>query len=319
MQPPRLSVILCNYNDAGYLESAIKRLCEGPGVPDQLIVVDDGSTDESLDILDRVQRDNVELEIVRHETNQGIVAAGASGLARATGDFVAWWSVDDRVNPNIFDAVRDAAARYPDVGAIATETDVALETVGGDLAPLYSHRYGVSASGQYISGDDFASLLRQRYVWLGSSGAFIRRDTLVAQGGWREGAGLFADWIAIYMAAFQQGVTLIGTPMSTVVRRENSYGARVRATPGAECRALRNLLDVLREPGNADARAALRRGPLALSYAFGLQLARAGAMRPGDWDLLLAAATRHGWHRLARRLKPGDLDITRLLDRESSG
>ena len=319
MQPQRLSVILCNYNDARYLESAIMRLREGPGVPDQLIVVDDGSTDESLDILDRVQREDVALEVVRHEQNLGIVAAGESGLARATGNFVAWWSVDDRVEPGIFDAARDAAVRNPEVGAIATETNVALETTGGALTPLYTHRYGVSASGQYVSGNDFASLHRWRYVWLGSSGAFVRRDALVAQGGWCKDAGLFADWIAIYMAAFRHGVTLIGTPMSTVVRRENSYAARVRATPGAEHRALRSLLEVLREPDNADTRAALRRGPLALSYAFGAQLARVGAMRPRDWDLVAAAATRHGLHRLARRLKPGDPDVAILLEREFSG
>lgn len=47
MPAPTLSVILCNYNDAPYLEAAVTTIVSAPQPPDQIVVVDDGSSDDS--------------------------------------------------------------------------------------------------------------------------------------------------------------------------------------------------------------------------------------------------------------------------------
>lgn len=315
---PTFSVIVCHYNDVGYLSDGLARVFAQSRVPDQVILVDDGSDPDQREIAETIVRAYPDLEMIWQSSNQGVVAAGNAGLERAYGDFVAWWSVDDHIAPDLIANVERAAVAHPTAGVISPETHVAYED-DERLVPAYTHRYGLSADRLFLTGDEFSSLQRRRYIWLGSSGAFIRRDVLVGQGGWREDLGLFADWTANYMAAFRHGVTLIGAPMSTIVRRADSYSARVRATRGAERRALNNLLDTLHEPGNASSRAALRHGALALSYAFGSLFVTTTAARPRDWDLLLAAAVHHGVHLALRLLRRGNPDVATLLKRDLNG
>ena len=286
------SVIICHYNDSRFLADALAGVLEQEDPPDQVIVVDDGSDQAERAGFDAIVARYPRLEVVRHPANRGVVAAGLTGLERATGDYVAWWSVDDKVEPGILSAARAAAARFPGAGVIATETDVVTE-VNARRVPAYSYRFGTDRAGTFVSGREFAALNGRRYIWMSATGAFVRRDVLRSGLGWCEEFGLFADWIALYATAIRYGAVLIGRPMSTVLCRADSAGKLFRADEAAQTAALRAFLDSLREPESADVRAAFSRGPLAVSHAFGWLLFRAAWNRPGDWDLLVSAGVRH--------------------------
>jgi glycosyltransferase involved in cell wall biosynthesis len=96
---PKLSVIIPVYNEAGTLEEIIRRV-RATGLVDELLVVDDGSADDSAAILARLANAGAPpLRILRHPRNQGKGAAMQTGLAAATGDVVLVQDADLEYNP----------------------------------------------------------------------------------------------------------------------------------------------------------------------------------------------------------------------------
>lgn len=81
---PPVSVIIAAYNEQAFIETTIASILDS-GFPCEVIVVDDGSTDRTPEIL---QKFAGRIEIVTHPTNKGKGAAMASGLREAQGEIV---------------------------------------------------------------------------------------------------------------------------------------------------------------------------------------------------------------------------------------
>jgi len=311
---PTFSVIICHFNDTEYLAGGLARVFGQTRPPDQVILVDDGSDPEQRAIVEATANLYPDLEVVWQPANLGVVAAGNAGLEHANGDFVSWWSVDDHISPDMFAEAERAAIAHPDAGVIATETDVAHER-DGQLVPAYIHRYGLDSNLRFVTGEELAALQHWRYVWLASSGAFVRRAALLSGIGWREELDWFADWAALYDAANRYGAVLVGRPLSTVLRRPGSFGTLARADRRKSRVVICNYLDWLHRRESGSMRKALRRGPQALGHALGRSLLRAAWNRPSDWPLLLSV----GWGYGARRRRGGpDVPIAWLLNEKAA-
>jgi hypothetical protein len=81
---PPVSVIIAAYNEQAFIETTVTSILDS-GFPSQVIVVDDGSTDRTPEMLERL---GGRAEVITHPTNRGKGAALASGLSQATGEIV---------------------------------------------------------------------------------------------------------------------------------------------------------------------------------------------------------------------------------------
>ncbi|MFP6574336.1 MAG: glycosyltransferase family 2 protein [Pirellulaceae bacterium] len=95
-----LSVVIPVYNEVATLEQVIQRVRD-TGLNQQIILVDDGSTDGTRELLDGL-RDQEDLKILFHESNQGKGAALITGFSEATGDVVVIQDADMEYNPAEF-------------------------------------------------------------------------------------------------------------------------------------------------------------------------------------------------------------------------
>jgi len=95
----KLSVIMPVYNEAATVEEIVRRVLAEPHEK-ELIIVDDGSTDGTREILARIQQQEPErVRVILHERNQGKGAAVRTGLAQATGDVVLIQDADLEYDP----------------------------------------------------------------------------------------------------------------------------------------------------------------------------------------------------------------------------
>ena len=90
----KFSVLITNFNYENYVVDAVESALKQTQEPAEIIVVDDGSTDGSVSLLQEKYGTNQKIKILS-QTNSGQLAAFSRGLAAATGDFVAFLDADD--------------------------------------------------------------------------------------------------------------------------------------------------------------------------------------------------------------------------------
>jgi len=96
---PNISVVMPCYNQAPYLEEAVRSVLDQIGVSVELIVLDPGSTDGSRGILSRLQQEYGDALRLVLEPDQGQSDAVNRGMALARGRVLGWLNSDDRLVP----------------------------------------------------------------------------------------------------------------------------------------------------------------------------------------------------------------------------
>jgi glycosyltransferase involved in cell wall biosynthesis len=122
---PQVSVILSTYNNERYLKSAIRSILRQTFTDFELIVVNDGSTDRTADIL-RHLRDS-RLRVITHQHNQGKVASCNQAIRQAQGEFIARMDGDDLIHPCKLAAQVAYLRQHPQVVLIGTR----MKRIGG--------------------------------------------------------------------------------------------------------------------------------------------------------------------------------------------
>lgn len=102
MSAPLLSIVMPVYNVAPYLSRCLDSLAAQTHRIDELIVVDDGSTDDCPRILAEYAKRLPQMRVIRQE-NGGLSAARNTGLAQATGQYLAFVDSDDFVAPTMYE------------------------------------------------------------------------------------------------------------------------------------------------------------------------------------------------------------------------
>lgn len=104
----KLSLVIPCYNEAANLPLLLERCMEVTSQPDcEVILVDNGSTDNSPDVLRELLPDHTSCRSIRVEQNQGYGFGILSGLKAARGDILAWTHADMQTDPQ--DALRGLA------------------------------------------------------------------------------------------------------------------------------------------------------------------------------------------------------------------
>lgn len=261
-----LSVVLCNRSDGHWLKRSLPPLARELGGADQIVFVDDGSEDDSLAIARAILPADERVSVIENGRSLGVIEAGRIGFAHARGAYVAWLSADDEVRPGLFARVRAAARAWPAAGVIGSETTVERTQSDG---PPSRYAFAAGLANRWLSPAELSSELRSAYVWIASSGAFLRRESLAAIGGWDPGLGQFSDWYAVYALAAAHGCVLLDIEGSLLRVRPDSFGARANRDRSFRDAAIARLFELLCRPENAVLRRFLARGALALPYALG--------------------------------------------------
>lgn len=169
----RVSVIIPAYNAAGFIRKAVDSVLSQTWTNREIIVVNDGSSDHTLKVLESYEN---KINIV-NKVNGGLPGARNRGILAATGEYVAFLDADDRWLPGKLERQAEILATEPNVGFCSTHTLV--ETPDG------------TASGEWTCPCIEGTLLKTLFLRNGAipgsgSGVMARRSLF-------EHAGLFDE------------------------------------------------------------------------------------------------------------------------------
>ncbi len=180
-QSPVISVVIPLYNKGRYVKRTIDSVLSQEFQDFEVIVVDDGSTDDGPEIVK--QFDDRRIRIVTQE-NAGVSAARNRGIQEAQADLIAFLDADDEWLPDFIETVVGLAERFPDAGAYAT--GYRMLKGGEHVYRNMTIRGGREKCGCYFD------LLRKGIV-ISASSVAVRRSVFDRVAGFRVGYQLGED------------------------------------------------------------------------------------------------------------------------------
>jgi len=196
---PSITVVIPTYNNAPYLASAIDSILAQGFTDYEIVVVDDGSTDATPEVLEPYK------QRIRyhHQRNQGLAVARNVGLALAAGEFVTYLDGDDMMLPSNLGWKHAALVRRNELGGVFSDFEVFndhgtqhrrgmpktfgyFQRTGRTVAEIFAHREELvdarSEQRQFYHGEVFDQLFL---------GNFILPSTMVFRKQFAEEVGQF--------------------------------------------------------------------------------------------------------------------------------
>ena len=317
MSSATFAVVVPTYNRAHHVCAAIDSILSQDGPPEEVIVVDDGSTDDTLAVLARYG-DRVRIVA---QVNGGVSAARNVGAAVATADWLTFLDSDDLWCPGRMTLLRkDLAGADPAV--VAHVANVLFKGVGAARDFFSVARIGVLPGHVQTVARPLGMFLHAFFL----IGAAFRRDVFVDLGGFDPAFRTDEDSDIAHRLAVRGPFMVRGDVVAEVIRHPGDADAlsplRGRDRLGAndlKQRLFRAAYARAQDPGDRALAAA------ALSATL---LQRAGLIRAtgqgGYWPMLWRAVRTHpsparGLARAVRAVMTGHVSRKDAVDRTAAG
>lgn len=220
---PKFSVIVPLYNKAPFVRKALESIASQTYRDFELIVVDDGSTDNSLEVVNEYIRDvlcvmcdvckNVR---VSHQKNSGVAAARNRGVAESHGEYVCFLDADDWWEANFLEEMDHLITEYPDAGIYAS--NYIYYKPGKTHVALSLPRGYIDYPKAYYEGSSMP-------VWTGAT--CMLRKVFDEMGGFPLGIKLGEDFLLWAKTALHYKVAFCEKPLAYY---NNDIPASMRAT-----------------------------------------------------------------------------------------
>jgi glycosyltransferase domain-containing protein len=295
-----VSVLLCNYNNARYLPDSLGALCSQTRPADEVILLDDGSTDESLEIIEDFARRFPFIRVLKNEINRGLLYSINRALNESRCDFVVWAAADDRLMPNFLEHNVRYLRKFATAGM--TFSRLAVFPDGSDEITSFTEAnhgaafdYGTEA--HFLSPAMLQQRLQRSHLWISANTVVANRQALVRAGGFDPQLRWHADYFAFLAIAFRQGVCCIPETLAVMRQRDETYSSRGMANYDEQRVTLGFLADRLTTKGWRDVGIAVLCCPSVLSPFGGLML-RVLLRKPRRWPFVVTYGlwwANHQW------------------------
>jgi glycosyltransferase involved in cell wall biosynthesis len=118
VSPATVSVVIPCFDYVRFLPSAVRSALTQEGVDVDVVIVDDASTDGSLEMARALSAEHPAVTVIAHDVNRGPVATFNDGLALAEGEFLVRLDADDMLAPGALARATALARAYPSVGLV---------------------------------------------------------------------------------------------------------------------------------------------------------------------------------------------------------
>lgn len=211
-----VSIVVASYNHAKFLEQRMDSLINQTYQNIEILVIDDCSPDNSVEVLRRYEsRSKVRL-IVR-EQNSGWVVVSNQGVEMAAGEFVIFANCDDACDPRMIERLVSAMRFYPNAGIAFCRSwlvDADDKVISDDLEIQESAFRSKCAVDTLITGAEMSRFLLHGCVIPNLSAALIRRDCFLNVGGLSTAYRACSDWDLFFRISSKFDTAYVAEPLN---------------------------------------------------------------------------------------------------------
>jgi glycosyltransferase involved in cell wall biosynthesis len=271
---PTISVVTPNYNHGRCIAENIRSVAGQGFQPIEHIIVDDGSTDDSREIIGALAREYCLVKLVV-QRNRGTAFAMHVGTQAARGDFIMYLGADDVIPERSLGRFHDVMTAHPNAALICGDVAFVNEQTGHNWV-----RRGLNLPAPtYISPEDLVAQQRRGLNVINGAAAVVRRDVILEAEMNDISLRWYLDFTHYNAIAYRHGVHYIPEVLHRflVTGKNYSIGASIWRLQEP---ALGRLFEVLNSPRFSDVRDKFRRSgilgiaPHILRYMFNHKSAR---------------------------------------------
>lgn len=213
---PRLSIVIAAKNEQRFLPDQLRALALQAVQPDEVVLVDDGSTDDTLAIMRAFAWSRPGVRIISLPESAGCPRATNRGVAESTGDWLYIASANDVMHGGAMTAIARAIRAFPSAHLIA-----------GDVAGIH---LGWSEDGLVtpvqMSPERVAQLIGPMGI-IHAAGAVISREAWDRYGGWEPTWFPYSETLCWHVTACRYGLVYTPDPIAWVRVHEGSASTTV--------------------------------------------------------------------------------------------
>ena len=240
-----LSVIMANYNHVHFVGGALRAILTQSRQPDEIIVIDDGSTDDSVEVLREFETKHSIVSLYRNKENRGAVFTANRALALASSDYVYSAAADDRVGPGLFEKSMKMLEAHPDAGLCCSDPATFDHT---GFISMDERQF--SDRPCYLSPDSLTTVLKGGFI--AGHTSIVKRSAMVEMGGFRPELMWVCDWFLWLAIGFRYGVCYLPEPLAAFRRNPYSFSAVGERDREQQAKALTQVLALVKSPEYRD-------------------------------------------------------------------
>ncbi len=292
----KFSILLLNYNQAKFLPESLGSILNQTRRADEIIIADDSSTDESVEIIKSYQSKYSELQFTQNQRNMGMHDTVNRCAALATGDFLAILAADDLLLPSCLENHANLVQKHPHIGLSCSDL-----TIFEDRKPycFEFYPYLPGSEALVLAPNAFIALLRKTRFWIASCGCFYNRRLFLEYGGYDPALKSLGDYHINYQIGFRHGIAYIPKPLASVRVVPNSYGNLVGKNFNQRYRVMEALMSKVSKAKDLAFRKAMKDSRI-LSYN-GLFISLYLLVNPVHWKYLPGIIIKT-WKSLLKKL-----------------
>ena len=213
------SIIVPVYNSTNSLEHCIHSIQRQTYTDFELILVDDGSSDGSAELCDKLAAENADIQVI-HKPNGGVSSARNAGIDAAKGEYITFCDSDDYLEPDYLENLVQTAKSNPDCGHIWC----CFQTVTGYQKENAVPNYVSAEPILYYGLNDYMTL---HEMWLDAGPCNkLYQSRIIKEAGLRflEDLSLGEDWLfnlAYIDASANDRIAVVTKPLYNYVRGNN--------------------------------------------------------------------------------------------------
>lgn len=221
----KVSLITPNYNHAKFLPEYFESILSLSHRPDEIIIIDDKSTDNSVEIIKSYQNTIPEIVLLKNEANRGVHYSFNYGIDQAKYDLVAMSAADDIFFPDFFAKCLSLFRQHPDLALVFADM-VRFQ----NIKPYQFERlkFHPSNSPQIFTPDDFVKIHKRNPTFCICSCTVYKKSILLNYGKYDVNLKSICDYFLNAKIAFQHPVGYIPEPLTGFRLVNQSYGRSFR-------------------------------------------------------------------------------------------
>lgn len=227
MESPVLSVIMTNFNHAYYLDERLTSILSQLDSNMEIVVVDDGSTDNSIEILERFSREDHRVKIIKFLSNKGVIAAANTALFAAKGLYIVSLAADDLILPGFIKKTLEVLLEKPELVICFSDSGYIME--GENIENFKSHRLipQLNKTKIFQTPDDFVKFVRSHPFHIPGHTSIMKRDILTKHGGFKSSFEASCDWYLFHVVAFEGASAYIPETLSIMRLHKDSFSRMI--------------------------------------------------------------------------------------------